>query len=313
MKQIQSCANIVIDGANIIHCDYDIEMKDQDGNRLIQIRPERLLQAIEYCENLGWYTVAVLKKGTYIWGKSNEELPTVGEMSIIDELISQGKVELINSQDEDIYFIQYALKNNSVLITKDTFKDKVKNGKTIKRERSLYPDLDWEKIDSSTLGYDFIKGQILVPGLPEYLESQEKKSDTVSHDEVNELKREISDMKKQIRHINNELIRLNANNKGDNFVTNSREIFQAVVSNRLGGGEIVEFTQFHREIGAAILGLDLNVYPQKWPKDWAKSLRVKLGLNPEAKFTSEFLSISRKKLCVVADKSIKGRQNLFLC
>lgn len=313
MKQIQSCANIVIDGANVIHYDYDIEMKDQDGNRLTQIRPERLLQAIEYGESLGWHTVAVLKKGTYIWGKANEELPTVGEMSIIDELISQGKVELINSQDEDIYFIQYALKNNSVLITKDTFKDKVKNGKTIKRERSLYPDLDWEKIDSSTLGYDFIKGQLLVPGLPEYLESQEKKSDTVSHDEVNELKREISDMKKQIRHINNELIRLNANNKADNLVTNSREIFQAVVSNRLGGGEIVEFTQFHREIGAAILGLDLNVYPQKWPKDWAKSLRVKLGLNPEAKFTSEFLSISRKKLCVEADKSIKGRQNLFLC
>ena len=44
-----------------------------------------------------------------------------------------------------------------------------------------------------------------------------------------------------------------------------------------------------------------------------KSLRVKLGLNPEAKFTSELLSISRKKLCVEADKSIKGRQNLFLC
>jgi hypothetical protein len=130
---------------------------------------------------------------------------------------------------------------------------------------------------------------------------------------VNELKREISDMKKQIRHINNELIRLNANNKADNLVTNSREIFQAVVSNRLGEGEIVEFTQFHREIGAAILGLDLSVYPQKWPKDWAKSLRIKLGLNPESKLTSEFLSISRKKLCVEADKSIKGRQNLFLC
>ena len=87
MKQIQGCTNIVIDGANVIHYDFDIVMKDKDGNRLTQIRPERLQQAIEYGENLGWQTVAVLKKGTYIWGKANEELPTVGDMNIVDELI----------------------------------------------------------------------------------------------------------------------------------------------------------------------------------------------------------------------------------
>lgn len=313
MKQIQGCTNIVIDGANVIHYDFDIVMKDKDGNRLTQIRPERLQQAIEYGENLGWQTVAVLKKGTYIWGKANEELPTVGDMNIVDELISQGKIELINSQDEDIYFIQFALKNNSVLITNDTFKDKVKDGKTIKRERSTYPDLDWDKIDQSTLDYDFIKGQILVAGLPKFAEPEEEVSDVFSHEEIKELKREINEMKKQIRNINNELIRLNSIDSVKNPVSNNRDIFQAVVSNRLGGGEMVEFTQFHREIGAAVLGLDLTGYPQQWPKDWANSLREKLGLDPEAKFTTEFLSISRKKLCVEPDKTIKGKQNIFLC
>lgn len=313
MKQIHTCTNIVIDGANVIHHDFDILMKDKDGNRLIQIRPERIQMAIEYGEKLGWPTVAVLKKGTYIWGKANENLPTVGDMSIIDDLISQGKVELINSKDEDIYFIQFALKNNSVLITNDSFKDKVKDGKTIKRERTLYPDLDWEKIDSSTLKYDFIKEQIVIAGLSKNHESEERNQDTAIHEDVTELKREIMEMKQQLRYISNELIRLNSDGGKLNSVSNNREIFHAVVSNRLGGGEIVEFTQFHREIGAAILGLDLNVYPQKWPKDWANTLKEKLGLNGEAKFTSELLSISRKKLCVEGDKTVKGKQNIFLC
>ena len=39
---------IVLDGSNIIHDDTGIEMKSDDGERLIQIRPERLLAAINH-------------------------------------------------------------------------------------------------------------------------------------------------------------------------------------------------------------------------------------------------------------------------
>ena len=67
MKQIQGCTNIVIDGANVIHYDFDIVMKDKDGNRLTQIRPERLQQAIEYGENLGWKFQAPSWWGSKPW------------------------------------------------------------------------------------------------------------------------------------------------------------------------------------------------------------------------------------------------------
>ena len=56
---------IVMDAANVIRDDTGIEIKNDDGESLAQVRPERLRDAIEYCERKGWETIAFLQQGTY--------------------------------------------------------------------------------------------------------------------------------------------------------------------------------------------------------------------------------------------------------
>ena len=106
---------IVLDGSNIIHDDTGIEMKSDDGERLIQSRPERLLAAINHCESLGWTAIACLKEGTYTWAKSNADAESVGDVDLLDELIQDHKEQsnlkkietleqkLINNLDENSY------------------------------------------------------------------------------------------------------------------------------------------------------------------------------------------------------------------
>ena len=56
---------IVMDAANVIRDDTGIEIKNDNGESLAQVRPERLRDAIEYCERKGWETIAFLQQGTY--------------------------------------------------------------------------------------------------------------------------------------------------------------------------------------------------------------------------------------------------------
>ena len=112
---------VVMDGANIIHDDAGIAKKDDEGHRIIQILPERLEAAITHCENLGWPTIACLKKGTYTWAATNPDSPYVGDLNIVDRLISEGKVILISAEKDDIFWIDYALKENAWIVTHDQF------------------------------------------------------------------------------------------------------------------------------------------------------------------------------------------------
>ena len=140
---------VVLDGANIIHNDTGIEKKDSEGNQITQIRPERLEGAINHCEELGWPTIAFLKTGTYLWAKdlADSDSPYMGDLDILERLIRDRKVVLISVKKEDIYWIDFALKENAIIVTHDKFKE----------ELGKYPKKDWKDIEDRTLrGHQFI-------------------------------------------------------------------------------------------------------------------------------------------------------------
>ena len=116
---------IVIDAANILHNDTGIIMKNDNGDRVLQIRPERLRDCILFCEEKGWKITAFLKHGTYKYAASltKTNANTMGDIDILDDLIEQDKLHLIAKDKEDIYWIDYAVSENALIITQDKFRD----------------------------------------------------------------------------------------------------------------------------------------------------------------------------------------------
>ena len=55
---------LIIDGANLLHDDRGIEIYDEEGETVMQNRPERLAKGIQIIvSNKGWKTTAILKRG----------------------------------------------------------------------------------------------------------------------------------------------------------------------------------------------------------------------------------------------------------
>ena len=74
--------------------------------------------------------------------KLNQEVEYVGDMNIIDNLISKKNVMLISQEKgRHIHSFNLASRGNAWIITRDGFKE----------EREKYPEMDWEDIDARTL------------------------------------------------------------------------------------------------------------------------------------------------------------------
>ena len=245
---------IVLDGSNIIHDDTGIEMKSDDGERLIQIRPERLLAAINHCESLGWTAIACLKEGTYTWAKSNPDAETVGDVDILDELIQDGKVITIPAKEDDIYFIDYAIKINAMIVTHDTFRDKTDDqGNVIKRERSLYPNRDWTDIDKRTLrDFRFVKDQFILPSLTQKgpsLPLTEKSTIT-----LDQIFAEIMELQSMVRKIQHAELRKQIESP-KNSKNMDRSIASSITEQMLSNGKKVQPNVLQQEIARVLLKL----------------------------------------------------------
>jgi hypothetical protein len=303
---------VVLDAANIIHDDTGVKKFNEDGDRIIQILPERLEAAITHCEDLGWPTVACLKRGTYKWAATNPESPFVGDISIVDRLISEGKVILLSAQKEDIYWIDYALKENAWIVTHDRFNDRKKNGASIQGERSLYPDRDWDTIDKCTLrGHEFLNNKFILPGLPKKQTTAQLDEEFITHAQYNQLCEQVKELQKMVRDITHSEVRksVTTSSSRDDHV-NQLEILDAVTNQVLSNGKRVEIGHFHRLVGSAILGLDMDKY-YNWPKGWPTKLSNKLGFT--GKFYDALKKHSNKNICTALKKGTKGTQEAFYC
>jgi hypothetical protein len=247
--------------------------------------------AISHCEELGWPTIAFLKTGTYLWAKdlADSDSPYMGDQDILERLIRDRKVVLISVKKEDIYWIDFALKENAMIVTHDKFKD----------ELGKYPEKDWKDIENRTLrGHRFINNKFILPGLMKKKLIQESTPDFVPFLEFEQLREEVEELQQMVR----ELMPHNQTNL---------EILQAVTNQALSNGKKVEMGHFHRIVASAILGLNLSTYPKSWPKGWPDKLDEKLGF--KGKFYDELQKQSSKKICVSPKNAKKGTKEVFYC
>ena len=108
---------IVVDAANIVHTN----MEGDEGQTLC-LFPERLERLVELCESMGWNVKCFMKHGTYHWASKNTEKPTVGDVRIFDRMIRSGHLTLLKTEHDDIWWIDYAMEQSALILTKDRFK-----------------------------------------------------------------------------------------------------------------------------------------------------------------------------------------------
>lgn len=252
---------VVIDAANVVHS----TILDSDSNETPAIFPERLEAAIEYCQEIGWDVQAFLKHGTYLWAVKNHSLSNIGDVSIFDRLIKLNVLELVNKEKEDIFWIDYAMKNSGLIITHDKFR----------QERIDFPDRDWGAIGESTLrDYDILdNGDFILPSLPIKGEGSRTTYKGLKA-RIGELEIRVSTLESAL----NEQIETEISEVDEEPVKLEVDAIVTEVFNRLlGSGEKRHMTPILQTLGSVLLGLDVSNL-KNWPEDWRDQLNQILGV-----------------------------------
>jgi len=117
--EIFSC--VVIDGTNVLH----VTRKELSLQRLLSTQLE--------VEKLGWPTLLAMKEDTYGIATSKKSSLNDDEKKKLKELRKMGKMSLITIEDgepkgiDDLYFIKTAIDHDGWLLSKDRFRDHVKD------------------------------------------------------------------------------------------------------------------------------------------------------------------------------------------
>ena len=146
---------VVLDGPLIVHGGAGGE--GVDGRRLAS--------AFQCYEKLGYSVEATISKGKYRefiegifydrvgneWVKKQKK-PIVGAASI-KRLLADGKLSKIQGDDDKVMLDKCLEKGKEAwIVTHDKFDDIRREGEVTKRQRSKYPNLDWDEIDEFTRG-----------------------------------------------------------------------------------------------------------------------------------------------------------------
>ena len=289
---------IVIDAANILHNDNGIEIKNDNGERVTQIRPERLRDCILFCEDKGWEITAFMKKGTYRWARklTDSNANTMGDIEILNELIEQDKLQLIDKDKEDIYWIDYAISENALMITQDKFRDEKKN----------YQNRDWGDIDARTLrDFEFINGKFILPSLKKKKVITKQYKEQITLDQIfaliQKLNSNVAELEKYVR--KREFTNLKKSESKQKTkqqqIKSNLEIVNTVVNSLLSSGDAVAASHIHAELARPILGL--NGKQDTWKSGWNDELRQTLGY-PKKEFKQWLISKSKKKIISEGNK-----------
>tara|TARA_B100000767_G_C19719917_1_gene516765 strand:+ start:428 stop:1438 length:1011 start_codon:yes stop_codon:yes gene_type:complete len=148
---------VIVDAANILRDDRGCIIRDENQNRLVQMRPERLDMVIKHIKNCGCQPVCILRNGTYHSGKKRKDSddPRFGDWTLVERGIESGDIVQV-SDDDDMYCVTLALQTESILLSRDQFRP----------EKRKYPKNDWGRIDDLRIDdYNFIAGQFVSPEL----------------------------------------------------------------------------------------------------------------------------------------------------
>lgn len=194
----EPCTKIVIDAANLIHDDRGIEKYDEEGEQITQMIPQRLVSAIKHSQEKGYEVSALLKHGTYMYGmiqyKSNNS--EYADFTSIIQLKEAGVVNLITSNDDDLFIVEHGLNQNALILSRDWFND----------HREARPDIDWEKVDTLRVtDYQFLDDVFTCPTIQDitHLKPQPKKVDPLNEvkDLLHAQAKEIQSLKERIHEL----------------------------------------------------------------------------------------------------------------
>ncbi len=269
---------VVFDTPNLVTVNVEV-----NGEKITRFFPERLQEAIEYCQELGWPVRAFLKHGTWLWATRSLSPPDVGDMKIIDRLTKSDILEFLDSDKEDIFFIDYAMENQALIVTKDLFRN----------EKKDYPDRDWNGIERATLrSFEFLEdGQFMLPSLPPK-EDGARLSFKGYKERIKDLEKRVELLESKIdgpeipgTEIVQELTK-------DELESVVKEIFDRL----LRDGGAIHMTLLLHTLASAVLGLDLKFSTAQgvWPDDWKETLMDRLGV--EGKMMKWVRELSPRKL-----------------
>ena len=148
---------VIVDAANILRDDRGCIIRDENQNRLVQMRPERLILVIKYIKSKGKQPICILRDGTYHSGNKRKDSkdPRFGDWSLVEDGIESGDIIRV-SDDDDMYCVSLALQTDSYLLSRDRFKP----------EKRKFPEYDWQRLDELRIeDYNFIAGKFVSPEL----------------------------------------------------------------------------------------------------------------------------------------------------
>jgi len=163
---------VIVDAANILRDDRGCIIRDENQNRLVQMRPERLNMVINHIKNAGGTPVCILRNGTYHSGKKRKDSddPRFGDWNLVEAGIESGDIVLV-SDDDDMYCVTLALQTDSLLLSRDKFRT----------EQKKYPQYDWVHISKLRIDdYNFIAGQFISPELDQAMVERFQEKDTTN-------------------------------------------------------------------------------------------------------------------------------------
>ena len=155
---------VVLDGSNIISGGHRNPDQDPNGNRLTS--------AINLYKSKGYDVFPCIKGGTLYFMSGEASIdrldPSKGSHPKAPGYDALNKLTEKNSNprlrtykwDDDMHIIALALEKNAWIVTNDTFEDSWdhEQKKPKPRERTIYPDYDWARIDDMTWGTTFHLG-----------------------------------------------------------------------------------------------------------------------------------------------------------
>jgi len=257
---------VVLDAANIAHHNVLV-----DGDEASAIDPGRLEAMVDLCEELGWMVKAFMKHGTYFWATQNTDSDLVGDVKPFDRLIRSKRLELLEVKKDDIFWIDYALNNNALIISKDLFKP----------ERKDYPDRDWESIDKCTIrDYTFTdQGEIMMPALPQKGEDGGRRTYRTLSARLNELEDRVERLTMVLKEADIVTTPEDVVFRGEEAmeeVDSVQAITHAVYDRYLRSGDQVHMTRIYHALVQAHLGLGAR--HQDWPEGWQEKMCSILGV-----------------------------------
>jgi len=105
----KSCKGIVIDGANLLSAE--------------PASVQRLVNTIEYAEQLGWKVLVGLKGSTYGFMKSKDSVLSGEDQKRLKQLVADNRIDVIRDDQDDLHLIRIALSGPYFLLSRDLYRD----------------------------------------------------------------------------------------------------------------------------------------------------------------------------------------------